>query len=154
MSIHVAEPPRVTIHPQDLRNVAQGKSVKFSIQSTGTGLLNYKWEWMPSGEEGGAKQWQPCHAKWCKGPTLTISKVDESNEGTYRCVVSNDAGSDVSNPATLTTCKSPKFVIELQYELCVTSTSSLYFCICTCSQTSQNHYSSTKAKRCYSRKIC
>ena len=108
---HVADPPKVTIHPQDLRNVAQGKSVKFSIQSTGTGLLNYKWEWMPTGEQGGAKQWQPCNPKWCKGPTLTISKVDESNEGSYRCVVSNDAGRDVSNPATLTTCKSPKFVM-------------------------------------------
>ena len=81
--------------------------MKFSIQSTGTGPLNYKWEWMPTGEEGGAKQWQPCNAKWCKCPTLTISKVDESNDGSYRCVVSNDAGSDVSNPATLTTCKSP-----------------------------------------------
>ena len=111
LSIHVADPPRVTIHPQDIRNIAHGKSVKLSIQSTGTGPLHYKWEWIPTGEEGGAKQWQPCHAKLGKGPTLTISKVDESNEGSYRCVVNNDAGSDVSNPATLTICKSPKSVI-------------------------------------------
>ena len=111
LSIHVADPPRVTIHPQDIRNIAHGKSVKFSIQSTGTGPLNYKWEWKPTGEEGRAKQWQPCHAKWCKGTTLTISKVDNSNEGSYRCVVNNDAGSHISNPATLTIGKSPKFVI-------------------------------------------
>ena len=111
LSIHVADPPRVIIHPQDLSNVAQGKSVKFTIQSTGTGPLNYKWEWKPTGGEATTKQWQPCNPKWCKGPTLTISKVDESNEGSYRCVVSNDAGRDVSNPATLTTCKSPKFVM-------------------------------------------
>ena len=111
ISIHVADPPRVTIHPQELRNVVKGKSAKFSIQATGTEPLNYKWEWKPTGEEGRATQWQKCHAKWGIGTTLTIAKVDKSNEGSYRCVVNNDAGSDISNPATLTIGKSSKIVV-------------------------------------------
>ena len=111
ISIHVADPPRVTIHPQELRNVVKGKSAKFSVQATGTEPLNYKWEWKPTGEEGRTKQWQRCNAKWGIGTTLTIPKVDNSNEGSYRCVVDNDAGSDISNPATLTIGKSSKIVV-------------------------------------------
>ena len=110
ISIHVADPPRVTIHPQELRNVVEGKSAKFSIQATGTEPLNYKWEWKPTGKEDRAKRWQRCNAKSCIGTTLTIAMVDKSNEGSYRCVVNNDAGSDISNPATLTIGKSPKIV--------------------------------------------
>ena len=39
-----------------------------------------------------------------------IPKVDKSNEGSYRCVVSNNAGSHISNPATLTLGKSTEIV--------------------------------------------
>ena len=126
ISVHVADPPRVTIHPQELRDVVEGKSAKFSIQATGKEPLNYKWEWKSTGEEGRAKQWQKCHAKWCIGTTLMIPKVDKSNEGSYRCVVSNNAGSHISNPATLTLGKSTKIVIYFHYKFCV-SLILLYF---------------------------
>ena len=41
-----------------------------------------------------------------KDSVLTISDVVKTNEGQYRCVVRNDAGSVTSNPAKLSVCKS------------------------------------------------
>ena len=96
--VHVADPPRITTHPQELKADIQGKPAKFTIQATGTEPLRYNWQWKPTAEEG---EWQPCPTKWCDGATLTISSVQKSNEGRYRCVISNCAGSQASNPAKL-----------------------------------------------------
>ena len=41
-----------------------------------------------------------------KNSVLTISDVAKANEGEYRCVVRNAAGSVTSNPAKLSVCKS------------------------------------------------
>ena len=105
--VHVVEPPRIITHPQELREVVEGKSVRFSIQATGREPLNYKWQWKRTGKGCASEEWEPCHAKWCKGAILTIAKVEKSNEGNYRCVVSNFAGDRTSNPAELTVGKDP-----------------------------------------------
>ena len=102
----VAELPRITSHPQDLENAVQGKSAKFTIQATGTEPLNYHWEWKSAGEDE-SEGWQPCDAEWCDGATLCIPSVQKSNEGSYRCVVSNCAGNQTSNPAELSVGKNP-----------------------------------------------
>ena len=99
--MYVAEPPRITTHPQDLRDAVPGKPVKFTLQATSTETLSYHWEWKPAGEEDGSKEWQPCPAEWSDGATLTIPSVQKSNEGSYRCDISNSAGSRVSNPVNL-----------------------------------------------------
>ena len=109
MSVCVADPPRVTIHPQELKDVVQGKSAKFSIHASGTERLNYRWEWKPAGELGGSEDWKQCDEELCKGATLSIAKVEKSNEGSYRCVVSNFAGNETSIPANLTVGKSLTF---------------------------------------------
>ena len=51
--------------------------------------------------DNGSKNWQPCDAKWSNDATLTIPEVDICNKGSYRCVVSNLAGSQTSKPAKL-----------------------------------------------------
>ena len=99
--MYVAEPPRITTHPQELKNAVQGKPAKLTIQATGTEPLSYLWQWKPAGEEDGSEEWQPCPAEWCDGATLTIPSVQKSNEGSYRCVISNCAGSLASAPAKL-----------------------------------------------------
>ena len=104
MSIHVAEPPRITTHPQDLKNAVPGKLAKFTIQAIGTEPLNYNWQWKPSAEVG-SEEWRTCDAEWCDGATLTIPSVQQSSEGSYCCVVSNCAGSMVSKPAQLSVGK-------------------------------------------------
>ena len=109
VSVRVVEPPRIVTHPQELREVIEGKRARFTIQATGTEPLNYKWLWQPTVEGCASEEWEPCHAKWSSGATLTIPKVEKSNEGNYHCVVSNLAGDQTSNPAELTVGKNANF---------------------------------------------
>ena len=97
--LHVAESPRITIHPHDMKNAVQGKCAKFTIQATGTQPLSYHWQWKLTKEESG--KWQPCPAEWCDGATLTIPSVQKCNEGSYRCVISNYSGRQTSKLAKL-----------------------------------------------------
>ena len=98
--LHVAEPPRITTHPKDfkLEDTVLGQQVSFTIQATGTKPLNYQWQYNPD-TEGWSEEWQPCSGS--NTATLTIPSVQKSNEGSYRCVVSNCAGSRTSKAAKL-----------------------------------------------------
>ena len=104
--IFAADPPRVTSHPRDLKDVVPGKPVIFTTEAMGTEPLNYQWlHWKPAGKGGGSGEWQPCPAEWCDGAMLTIPSVQKSNEGSYCCVISNCAGSQTSEPASLSVGK-------------------------------------------------
>ena len=96
---HAAEAPRITFHPQELNDAIQGECVMFTIQATGTEPLSYLWQWKQAEEE--SEEWQPCPAEWCNDGTLTIPSVQKSSEGSYRCIVSNCAGSETSDPAVI-----------------------------------------------------
>ena len=77
-------------------------SVTFSIEATGTEPLNYQWQHKTRDGSGG---WQSCDVERFPGTnssTLTIPSVQKSNEGGYRCIVSNCAGSETSEFATFT----------------------------------------------------
>jgi len=79
-------------------------AAKFTTQAIGTEPLNYLWQWKPAKKWwmwGGSEEWQPCDAKGSSSATLIISSVQKSNEGSYRCVVSNCAGNQISNSAKL-----------------------------------------------------
>ena len=93
----IADPPRVTTHPQVLKSTIAGKGAMFTVQATGTEPLSYNWQWKPAESE----KWPPCNAEWCHGATLTIPSIQKSNEGSYRCVVSNCVGNQISNSADL-----------------------------------------------------
>ena len=98
---HTAEPPRITTHPNDSTYAFTGEQVTFTVQAIGTEPLNYNWQWSPTGE-GGSEEWQPCSgAEGSDTTTLTIPSVQTSNAGSYRCVISNCAGSQTSKPAKL-----------------------------------------------------
>ena len=74
----------------------------FTVEATGTDILSYHWQWKPAGRKG---EWQPCDADWCDGATLTIPTVQKSNEGRYRCIISNCDGTLTSNLAQLSVGK-------------------------------------------------
>ena len=95
VSLLVAEPQAPEITSQ-LKSAFRGKCVKLTIKAIGTKPLSYQWQWKPL-EQG----WQPCSTHWSGGATLTIPSVQKSNEGSYRCVVSNCAGDLTSNLAEL-----------------------------------------------------
>ena len=103
--LHTAEPPRITNHPQKLKDVIPGKSAIFTVQATGTEPLNYNWQWKRDGKGSGNKEWQPCDEEWSDGATLTIPCVQKPNEGSYRCVISNHAGTQISKAAQLSVGK-------------------------------------------------
>jgi len=77
----------------------------FTAEATGTQPLKYQWEWKPKKKWGWSRKWQPCDTEWCHGATLTIPKVEKSHTGSYRCVISNDIGSQTSDLANLSVGK-------------------------------------------------
>ena len=73
-----------------------------TVQATGTEALIYQWEWKPAECE----EWQLCDAQGSNTATLIIPSVQKSNnEGSYRCVISNCTGSQISKPAQLSVGK-------------------------------------------------
>ena len=117
--ISIVEPPQVTTHPQDLKDSVAWKPANFTIQAIGTEPLNYNWQWKPAEKRAGSKEWQPCDLGWCDGATLTILSVQKFNEGKYRCVVSNSAGSQISKAAQLSVGKDAIFELYSQSVKCV-----------------------------------
>jgi len=97
----VAEPPRITNHPHEVKDVTPGKPVTFTIGATGTEPLSYEWQWKPTGENGGSEEWLLCNVEGPQTAVLSIPSVQKSNEGQYRCNISNCAGGHTSNTATL-----------------------------------------------------
>ena len=117
--LHVAEPPRITSHPQELKDAVPGKPVMFTVEGSGTAPLNYQWEWKLATEDG---KWQPCDVKSFPGAdssTLTIPSVQESNEGGYRCVISNCAGNQTSKQAQLSVGKNPYYFSSFSVGSCI-----------------------------------
>ena len=86
--------------------------------------LNYQWQWKPAAKKGwmwwwgGSEEWQPCDAEWSDGGTLTIPKVQKSNEGSYRCIITNCGGSQTSKAASLSVGKNSKFNIYYNVQYC------------------------------------
>ena len=86
--LHVADPPTITQHPEELNGVVPGKPVTFTVQATGTEPLTYLWLWKPAGE-GSRREWQLCSLQSFPGANssmLTIPSVQNSNEGVYECM--------------------------------------------------------------------
>ena len=96
--LHLAEPPRIITHPKDSTYTVPGEQVTFIVQVTGMKPISYHWQWNPD-KEGVSEDWQPYSG--ADTPTLTVQDVQKSNEGSYRCVISNCAGSQTSKPAKL-----------------------------------------------------
>lgn len=98
VAVDVDEPPKVTNHPESLKEISQGKDVAFTVQATGAEPLSYQWQWKPAEAGDESEDWQPCDME---GATITIPRVHKSDEGQYRCVISNHAGRQISKPAKL-----------------------------------------------------
>ena len=101
-SIHAADPPRITAHPQEIKDAIPGKCITLIVQATGTVPLSYQWKLQHGGGSGG---WELCDVERFPGAnssTLTLPCLQKSNEGSYCCTVSNCAGSEMSQCAAIT----------------------------------------------------
>ena len=97
-----ATPPTVTSQPTSQDDVLSGKAVTFTVLATGTGPLRYQWQWKQFGKEDEKDEWQNLPGE---GGTYQVMEVKACNAGSYRCVVSNSAGSETSQSANLTVGK-------------------------------------------------
>ena len=100
--IFAAKPPKVTSQQMSQSDVLPGKEVAFSVQATGTQTLKYQWQWKQFGKAGEKDGWQNLPVDI---GTFQVEEVQASNAGYYRCVVSNSAGSETSQCASLTVGK-------------------------------------------------
>ena len=99
-------------------DVISGNPVMFTIRATGTEPLSYHWQWKPA-KEGASEEWQPCSgAEGYDTATLTISSVQKSNRGSYRCVISNCVGCQLSNTAKLDRLSMPQRNILMVTSTC------------------------------------
>lgn len=92
----VVTPPMITQHPSSLALDA-GQGATFTVAATGL-FLSYQW------------QKDTVDLPGQTGASLIFPLVSTLNDGSYRCVVSNSAGSDTSNPATLVVNGPPNIV--------------------------------------------
>ena len=83
----------ITGQPVSLTLVVPGQTATFTVTATGDNLM-YQWQKDTVNIATGANS-----------ATYTIAAVAESDEGEYRCVVSNTAGSVPSTAASLSVCK-------------------------------------------------
>jgi len=80
--------PQILTNPEDV-TVLTGNSTKLICNASGT-EVNY--QWLRNGEPLRATQ----------SNILNIAKIKESQEGIYKCVVSNKGGEVESHSATVT----------------------------------------------------
>jgi hypothetical protein len=81
-------PPFILVQPQG-QSALLGQIVMFKVVANGSVPLSYQWFFGPDPLPGET------------GPTLTVSFDFPDQAGDYHVVVSNDAGSATSDPATL-----------------------------------------------------
>ena len=91
------DPPRIIEHPEDMFNVTPGTNVIFTVVAIGL-RLNYTWMYGDGGQLSN-RRYVPVNG------TLTIPIVQQSDAGSYRCLVTNEAGSVISQSANLTLSK-------------------------------------------------
>ena len=95
-------PPKVTSQPMSQNDVLPGKAVTFSVQATGTQPLSYQWQWKQFGRDSEKDGWQNLSGG---SGTFQVAEVKACYVGHYQCVVSNCAGSETSQCASLTVGK-------------------------------------------------
>jgi len=89
------EPPTITQDPSD-QTVTEGDTATFTVTASGTEPLSYQWQ------KDGVNLSDGGDISGATTDTLQIANCESSDEGNYRCVVTNDYGSDTSNAASLT----------------------------------------------------
>lgn len=98
-TLTVNDPPSISVHPES-RTVNPGAPVGFTVAASGTAPLSYQWRRNGSALSGATQA------------MYAISSAQDANEGDYTCLISNVAGSAVSNSATLVVTDRPTIVLH------------------------------------------
>ena len=92
-SFLTVNPPKINQHPKD-QSVATGMDMDFSIKAMGDNLL---FQWKKNGHDLSDN----LKYRGTKTHTLRIVAVEESEQAHYSCLVKNDVGELLSDPALL-----------------------------------------------------
>ena len=84
--------PEITKQPAK-SYVAAGKTAKFTVEATGTGLT-YQWQSSPNGTT-----WKNCSSSTAKNATFTFTAKSSHSSNFYRCVITDSAGNEVTADA-------------------------------------------------------
>ena len=93
LPLYAVDPAVITVQPVSLTLVVPGQSATFSVTATGDNLM---YQWQKDGVD---------ISTGANSASYMIAAVAESDEGEYRCVVSNTANSVTSTAADLSVCK-------------------------------------------------
>jgi hypothetical protein len=109
LTVTTATAPSIVSQPQS-QTVNLGQSASFSVSATGTAPLSYAWT------KNGTRLGDGGNITGSSTTTLTVANVAVADAGNYSVIVSNQAGSVVSSPATLTVITStpPSIVSQPQ----------------------------------------
>lgn len=94
-SLEALGPPAITADPVS-KSLYAGRTAHFSSGAMGTSPLGFQWR------KGAVNLVDGDGVSGAATSALTIANLDVSDSGSYSVVVSNEAGSVTSNPATLT----------------------------------------------------
>ena len=90
------QPPAITSQSQN-QTVTNGASVTFSVSASGTPPLSYQWQFTPTCDIGV----QGASLPGAVSSNLTLTGVTFAQAGFYAVVVTNAAGSTISDPVAL-----------------------------------------------------
>lgn len=95
----VAAPPTITVQPVS-KTVRIGKLnvTAMSCEATGMGPITFYWERYHVMKNSWTKPYRAINAT---SPNLEFSVIAKEDEGVYRCIITNDGGSVISNNATI-----------------------------------------------------
>ena len=109
LSFYAAKPPQIKLQPTNNNDIVPEESATFTIEAIGTDPLNYQWQWKPFGRGFEQDEWQNLTTDdnifQQVEARLKLTSVQACHAGNYRCVVSNSAGSEISQTASLTVGK-------------------------------------------------
>ena len=88
--------PAIDVQPSDV-NAETGGTATFIVEASGEGLLSYQW----FGPGGDALTDVDGDIEGSNSSTLQIINVESGDAGDYTVVVTNSAGSVISDAATL-----------------------------------------------------
>ena len=100
--VHFQQPTIHAIDPKE-QSVATGTEVKFNVKATGD-CLHFQWK------KDSKVMLDDRKYRGTKTDTLRIKDVENSEKGSYQCLVTNDVGEELSEEADLAVSK---LVIEL-----------------------------------------
>lgn len=91
----VADPlPSIAVQPEAVE-VCAGSTASFTVEAGGLGPFGYEWQF------NGSRLTDVGHYSGAATSTLTVSSVDETVVGAYRCIVTNVGGAALSESVAL-----------------------------------------------------